>query len=239
VDRPWFQLSFDEITALPVDELGLRILEQMGDGSETRNNAVIRLNRAEDVPREAKQAVTEAWWWLMRKGLIAPDAQNTDDTWWLATRLGRDVVERENGLERLRAGERLDIELHPRIAVDVRSEFLRGKFEAAVWVAMREVEVALREVSHADPYAYGPGLLRHAFDQKEGVLNDRELPEAEQQAIANLFRGALGALKNPHSHRKIRFDDPVEAAELVIFASLLLRILDRLGEASRLEQDER
>ena len=63
---------------------------------------------------------------------IAPDGQNQDDTWWLATRLGRDVVSRRDGLARLRAGERLDVELHPRIADDVRAEFLRGKFEAAV-----------------------------------------------------------------------------------------------------------
>jgi hypothetical protein len=55
------------------------------------------------------------------------------------------------------------------------------------------------------------------------------LPEAEQQGVANLFRGAIGALKNPHSHREIRIQDPTEAAEIVVFASLLLRILDRLA----------
>jgi uncharacterized protein (TIGR02391 family) len=115
---------------------------------------------------------------------------------------------------------------------DAHSEFLRGKFEAAVWVAVREVEIALREVSDADPFRCGQGLLSRAFSKDAGLLNDRELPEAEQQAIANLFRGALGALKNPHSQHNIRFDDPVEAAEIVIFSSLLLRILDRLGAAS-------
>ncbi len=231
-DRPWFQLSPEEVLALPIDELGLLILRQMGRGSEMRTNLIGRLRQQGDVPREATQAVAEAWWWLIRKGLIVPDTQNPDDSWWLATRLGRDVAEREDGRERLRAGERIEFDLHPRIADDVRSEFLRGKFEAAVWVAVREVEIALREVSGADSFAYGPGLLGHAFAKDGGVLNDRDLPEAEQQAIANLFRGALGALKNPHSHRKIHFDDPVEAAEIVVFSSLLLRILDRLGSAS-------
>jgi uncharacterized protein (TIGR02391 family) len=230
--RPWFELGPEELIALPVDELGLRILGQMGAGSETRTNLVARIERPEGIPREAKQAVSEAWWWLVRNGLIAPDAQNSDDTWWLATRLGRDVVQRADGLARLRAGERLQIELHPRIAQDVRSEFLRGKFEAAVWTAVRAVEIALREASDADPHAYGPGLLDHAFG-KSGTLLDPSLPPAEQQGIANLFRGTLGALKNPQSHRNVHFDDPTEAAEVVILASLLLRILDRLADARR------
>lgn len=226
--RPWFQLSSEEILSLPVDELALRILAQMGPGSETRGNAVIRL---EDGSHEAKQAVSEAWWWLVAQGLIAPDIQNAEDTWWVATRLGRQVVGRPDGLARVRAGARIGLDLHPRIAADVRSEFLRGKFETAVWVAMREVEVALRDASGADSFEFGPGLLKHAFAKDDGVLNDGDLPVSEQQGIANLFRGALGALKNPQSHRKIRFEDPVEAAELGIFASLLLRILDRLHEA--------
>jgi uncharacterized protein (TIGR02391 family) len=230
--RPWFRLAPEELVALPVDELGLRILAQMGAGSEVRANLVERIEGPHEVPREAKQAVSEAWWWLVRSGLIAPDAQNSDDRWWLATRLGRDVLERSDGLARLRAGERLAIELHPRIAEDVRSEFLRGKFEAAVWTAVRAVEIALREASNADPHAYGPSLLDHAFG-KSGTLLDPLLPAAEQQGIANLFRGTLGALKNPQSHRDVRFDDPTEAAEVVILASLLLRILDRLEVGRR------
>jgi hypothetical protein len=161
VVRPWFQLDPDELVALPVDELALRMLVQMGQGSEARSNLVGRIETREGVPRAAKQAVAEAWWWLIRKGLIVPDAQNSDDSWWLATRLGLDVASRPDGLARLRAGERVEMDLHPRIAEDVRAEFLRGKFETAVWVAMREVEIALREASGADAHAYGAGLLGH------------------------------------------------------------------------------
>jgi len=44
----------------------------------------------------------------------------------------------------------------------------------------------------------------------------------------NLFKGAIGVLKNPGSHREVEFEDPTEAAEAVLLADLLMRILDRI-----------
>jgi hypothetical protein len=42
-----------------------------------------------------------------------------------------------------------------------------------------------------------------------------------------LYNGLIGALKNPSSHRQVDYEDPVEAAEVILFADLLLRMLDR------------
>jgi Protein of unknown function (Hypoth_ymh). len=59
----------------------------------------------------------------------------------------------------------------------------------------------------------------------------RRSPAAEQEAMAYLFVGAIGLYKNPQSHRYVP-TSPEEAAEVILFASHLLRILDR-GTPSR------
>jgi hypothetical protein len=46
------------------------------------------------------------------------------------------------------------------------------------------------------------------------------------------FKGAVGLFKNPSSHRRVTFDDPAEAAEIVLLADLLLRLLDKIPPRS-------
>jgi hypothetical protein len=41
-----------------------------------------------------------------------------------------------------------------------------------------------------------------------------------------LFWGAIGVFKNPPSHRQVDYANPTIAAEIVLFADLLLRMLD-------------
>jgi len=76
---------------------------------------------------------------------------------------------------------------------------------------------------------HGVDLIRAAFKPAEktgvattpGVLTDRQLPVAEQEAMSSLLAGAFGVYRNSTGHRHIG-----TAAEVIIFASLLLRIVD-------------
>jgi hypothetical protein len=113
-----------------------------------------------------------------------------------------------------------------------------GPVPCAVALASPSRALAHRPVATArvPPGTSVPQPLRHAFRTASGALIDPGLPESEQQRAANLFRGAVGALKNPHSHRSIQFNDLTEAAEIVVFASFLLRISTGVGALNPLAQ---
>jgi len=68
--------------------------------------------------------------------------------------------------------------------------------------------------------------MRKAFHEQTGPLTDQSLPTAERESFAHLFAGAIGAYKNPHSHRKVTIDDLREAQRQVLQASQLLYIVD-------------
>jgi len=69
--------------------------------------------------------------------------------------------------------------------------------------------------------------MRKAFNAG-GPLADPGLDAGEREATMALFRGAIGVFKKPSSHRQVRFEDPIEAADVILFADLLHRLLDRV-----------
>lgn len=107
------------------------------------------------------------------------------------------------------------------------------EYETAVFQAFKEVEMAVRAVGQFPPTEVGTILVGKAFKVQNGPLTDSALPAAEQLAMLNLFSGAVGLFKNPSSHRHVPMSEPSEAAEMVSFASLLLRIVDARAAAIR------
>ena len=126
-------------------------------------------------------------------------------------------------------------QLHPLIAIKVYPAFLRGEYDTAVFQAFREVEVAVRAAGEFPAEMVGTKLMREAFrptdannKAKPGPLTDTTLPLAEQEGMSNLFAGAISLYKNPQSHRNVP-TDASDAAEIIVFASHLLRMVERLG----------
>jgi uncharacterized protein (TIGR02391 family) len=99
--------------------------------------------------------------------------------------------------------------------------------ELDAFAAMREVEIRVRELGSFSNSDYGTKLVRRAFDDN-GPLTDPDQDPGDRQATSDLFAGALGVFKNPSSHREVDFEDPTLASEVILFADLLLRMLDAI-----------
>jgi len=116
--------------------------------------------------------------------------------------------------------------LHYRLRSVCMDIFNTGHYQAAVFEAFRVLEVAIRERANYDETDYGTDMISRAFNDKNGPLRDQGATEAERQAMQRLMSGAYGVYKNPSGHRDIELTDPQKAAELLIIASHLLRIVE-------------
>jgi uncharacterized protein (TIGR02391 family) len=185
-------------------------------------------------------ALMEAWSWLERENFIAVRVGFYGNDDYFITRRGRRVRSRE-GLQSYRNANLLPRgKVHPAIADKVYPAFLRGEYDTAVFQAFREVEIAVRVGGAYPQETVGVKLMREAFrptqGSNSGPLTDKSLPVAEQEGMMNLFAGAIGLYKNPQSHRNVP-TEPVDAAEVIMFAGHLLRIIDR--RLARWNSDER
>ena len=219
------ELTSEELLSLPIDQVGMIALKHIDSTSEWSSRNFIVLSRNEGHSKEASQCWAEALNWLISKNLVAqPKPSSGDPGTIFVTRLGKTVL--ETGLESLRASERLDFDLHPRLQ-RVKSQFLLGEYELGAFAAMREVEIRVRELSGAGSSLLGVRLMREAF-REGGKLADPDLDAGERVGLMELFAGAIGTFKNPPSHRQIDYANPTEASEVILFADLLMRLLDRI-----------
>lgn len=224
------ELTDDEVTDLPVEQLALLILERVARTADLQfPNFIVEPDFVER-PYAVRSALAEAWNWLERKGLLGPNVGKGPD-WRSITRAGRRVIEEgQPALAQLRAAERLDVDLHPSLSLLVRPQFLIGSYETAVLQAFKAVEVRLRELSSSPVKRSGVQMAKDAFGPK-GCLRDRDpnVPDAEKEGVMALFWGAFAAFRNPPGHRYVTYDSAAETSEAVMLASLLMRFLDRVA----------
>lgn len=227
------------VCALEADELALRILPVLAGRQKQASiySPGIQLadfisgdqlraygNREEQV----QIAIREAWAWLEGTALLIDHPRYHGSVMKLLSRRARQLANQPDP-QRAVSARRLPKEmLHPSIREDVWALYHRGKYDTAVFEAMKAVEVAVRDTGKMPDSLVGVKLMRAAFSPSPnpGPLTDPNVDGGEQVARMELFAGAIGSYKNPHSHRNVALDDPDEAAEIIMLANHLLRIVD-------------
>jgi uncharacterized protein (TIGR02391 family) len=177
--------------------------------------------------REVEVALAEAWSWLNNQSLIVPAPDiNGRNGYKMLSRRGSEIADHADVEHFRQAASFPKSLLHPNIADQVWSRLNRGDFSTAVFEAFKAVEEAVRDAGGYSASDYGTTLMRDAFHKTNGPLTDKSEPEAEREALAHLFAGAIGRYKNPHSHRTLSITNPQQAREACVLASHLLRIVD-------------
>lgn len=178
---------------------------------------------------QLKTPLCEAYYWLLGQALLVPrDEQNP--SYHRLSRKAEQLASAYKDASQTQLPSMPQDRLHLSIREDVWSLYHRRKFDTAVFEAMKAVEVAVRDAANFGDEMVGVKLVRAAFapfnGSQSGPLTDLMVEYAEQEARAHLFAGAVGAFKNPHSHRNVNLSDPEEAAEIIWLANHLLRIVD-------------
>ncbi len=120
-------------------------------------------------------------------------------------------------------------QLHADLRGACYNAFANADYDLAILEAFRAVEAKVRArcVALGANVAnqFGVNLMAVAFDPPNGPLMDPAANLTRQRARANLFKGAMGELRNPRAHGDLTVADPLIAIEEIMTASVLLRIV--------------
>ena len=222
------------LLSLEPEELAGVLLQHLNSLPEQERNRINKHNFslldgeiARGYPPEHRpdilQALMEAWMWLEREGLLAPKPGDINRSF--ITRRGQQLKNAADVVAYRKANILPQKLLHPLIGQKVWATFLRGDYDTAVFQSFKEVEVQVRTAARFDDSVIGTDLMRKAFNVDDGPLTDMSKLKSERQALSDLFAGAIGSYKNPHSHRTVKIE-ATEAVEMIMLASHLLSIVD-------------
>lgn len=232
----------DELLATPLEDLApvlLRLASARLQGAGFIPEAVTQITlgtgmaatRDNGYPFHKKAQVdtllNRAWNWLERNGYIEPaPGINGRNGWRMLTDEGAAVAAGQDFRQLLAMREFPKSLLHPAIRDRVWRALQRSELDEAVRTSFVAVEDAVREAGKFTHGDYGVDLMRAAFHPDTGPLTNQKSVKAEREALSHLFAGAVGAYKNPVSHRGGVLSELQDAQDQVALASHLLRIVD-------------
>jgi len=213
-----------DLVDMEPEEIGPFILRHIAKEGSMLN----RFNFFQSVPNEVAHHMMEAWSWLEREGFIAVQPNDQFGLNFFITRKGQTVAAEEDFGAYLQA-TLFPTDLDPMLIRTVKPLFRRGDYDTAVFRAFKEVEVRVRTRAGLGNELIGRELMVRAFGPT-GPLTSKAAPKGEQEAMRELFSGAISFCKNPSSHREVQFDNPREVIDVICFANQLLRIINRLQQ---------
>ena len=237
-----------DLVSLELEELGGVLLVHLNSYDARERSAIVQFGRVSrhnffkeihqrplygNHKDEVNRALMEAWNWLVSESFLV---ETEHAGLYFISRRGNRLKSRQEFESYEKAKLLPKGQLHPLVAARVYPAFLRGEYDTAIFQAFREVEVAVRETGQFAADQVGEKLMRAAFavanaknNLTAGPLTDLQLPASEQEAMAHLFAGAFGLYRNSTVHRHIP-THPEQTAEVIMFASQLLRIVDRVAQ---------
>ena len=231
----------DALLALEPEEVGGFLLQYLNSLPENEQKHLNFYNYSsshfvQDYPQTHREKIQYAFMegaiWLENEGLIAPRPESPSRDFFFITKRGRKLL----NADKVKAYRKSNVLpkwfLHPKITEKVWSLYLRGDYDTAVFQSFKEVEIAVRKAGNFEDTDIGVDLMRKAFNTTHGSLTNSQDPEPERLAVGHLFAGAIGFYRNTSGHRDVLVNNPQKAAEIIIFASHLLGIVDERTSSS-------
>ena len=170
--------------------------------------------------------IAESLTYLMNRGFIANDPEQHGNGWMFVTRRGVEAAASIEAFRRTDLRSRFPSSVfHEKLRGAVYDAFVGGNYQQAVSDAFLNIEDYVRSKSKLQ--GNGAPLMRRAFDEATGPLRSPVSDKNERDALAHLFAGAYGYLRNPTHHRILPMNDAAPAVEQLMLASFLLREVDQ------------